>query len=131
MKPITIETITLHTIALPFVEPLRTSFGEEPFKSAILVELKTTDGVTGWGEVSTEIHPGYSSETMGTAAHVLPEFLLPLVLGKTVASPTEIPQLIASVRGHLMAKHGLEAWYPSAPAARAVTAVMSTLEGRG
>lgn len=109
MKPITIETITLHAIALPFVEPLRTSFGEEPFKSAILVELKTTDGVIGWGEVSTEIHPGYSSETMGTAAHVLPEFLLPLVHGKTVASPTEIPQLIASVRGHLMAKHGLEA----------------------
>ncbi|MCC6613230.1 MAG: o-succinylbenzoate synthase [Anaerolineae bacterium] len=105
----TIDTVALHAIALPFVEPLRTSFGEEPFKSAILIELKTTDGVTGWGEVSTEIHPGYSSETMGTAAHVLPQFLLPLVIGQTVASPTDVPALIASVRGHHMAKHGLEA----------------------
>ncbi len=109
MKPITIAEVKLHEIALPFVEPLRTSFGEEPFKAAILVELTTGDGVTGWGEVSAEIHPGYSSETMGTAAHVLPEFLLPLVIGQTVASPTDVPALIAPVRGHPMAKHGLEA----------------------
>lgn len=109
MQPITLASIHLHEIALPFVEPLRTSFGEEPFKSAILVELTTSAGVSGWGEVSTEIHPGYSSETMGTARHVLNEFLVPLLLGKTISSPTDIPALIGSVRGHPMAKHGMEA----------------------
>jgi O-succinylbenzoate synthase len=109
VQPITLASIHLHEIALPFVEPLRTSFGEEPFKSAILVELTTSAGVSGWGEVSTEIHPGYSSETMGTARHVLNEFLVPLLLGKTISSPTDIPALIGSVRGHPMAKHGMEA----------------------
>ncbi len=109
MKSITIETITLYEIAMPLVETLRTSFGEEPFKTAILVEVTTSDSVTGWGEVSTEINPGYSSETMGTAIHVLREFLVPALVGKTIGSPTEIPALMSSVRGHPLAKHGAEA----------------------
>ncbi len=106
---ITVKEIRLHSIALPFVEPLRTSFGEEPFKTAILVELITDGGVTGWGECTVEIRPGYSAETMGTAQHVLSEFLVPLLLGKTIHDATEVPALISSVRGHPMAKHGLEA----------------------
>jgi o-succinylbenzoate synthase len=109
MKPITIETIHLYEIAMPLVETLKTSFGEEPFKTAILVEVTTTDGVKGWGEVSVEIMPGYSSETMGTAIHILREFLVPAVVGKTVAGPTELPALMRATRGHPLAKHGVEA----------------------
>jgi O-succinylbenzoate synthase len=109
MKPITMESIALYEIAMPLVETLKTSFGEEPFKTAILVELTTTEGVVGWGEVSVEINPGYSSETMGTGIHVLREFLVPAVVGQTVASPTEIPALARGVRGHPLAKHGVEA----------------------
>jgi O-succinylbenzoate synthase len=108
MRPIHIRTIILHEIALPFVETLRTSFGEEPFKTAILVELLTDEGVTGWGEMSVEIHPGYSSETMGTAIHVGREFLLPRLLGVTIADPTEVRELLRPVRGHPLAKHGVE-----------------------
>lgn len=109
MQAITIESIRLHPIAMPLVEKLRTSFGQEPFKVAILVELHTTDGVVGWGEVSAEINPGYSSETIGTALHVLNEFLIPKVIGKTVTSPTEIPPMLKGSRGHPMSKHALEA----------------------
>ncbi len=109
MQSITIESIRLHPIAMPLVEKLRTSFGQEPFKVAVLVELHTTEGVVGWGEVSAEINPGYSTETIGTALHVLSEFLIPKVLGKTVNSPTEIPPMLKGSRGHPMAKHALEA----------------------
>ncbi|MFN8529885.1 MAG: o-succinylbenzoate synthase [Anaerolineae bacterium] len=109
MRSITVKDIRLHSIALPFVEPLRTSFGEEPFKTAILVELITDEGVTGWGETTVEIEPGYSSETMGTAQHILSEFLVPLLLGKKIGDATEVPHLIHSVRGHPMAKHAIEA----------------------
>jgi O-succinylbenzoate synthase len=109
MKPVTIKAVRLYPIALTLVERLGTSFGKEPFKSAILLELETAEGVIGWGEVSAEIHPGYSSETMGTALHVLNEFLLPKVIGKTVNSPTEIPALLKGSRGHPLAKHGVEA----------------------
>lgn len=109
MRAITVKAINLYPIAMPFVERLKTSFGEEPFKTALLVELLTDEGVTGWGECSAEINPGYSYETMGTAQHVLNEFLIPLMLGKRFASPTDVPDAIRSVRGHPLAKHAVEA----------------------
>ena len=109
LKAITIRSVQVYPLALPLVERLGTSFGNEPFKSAVLLRLDTEEGVTGWGETSAEINPGYSAETMGTSLHVLQEFLVPRVLGQCVRSATEIPPLLAQVRGHPLAKHGLEA----------------------
>ncbi len=109
MKSITVRSIELYPIAMPLVEKLRTSFGEEPFKAAVLTALTTEDGVKGWGESSAEINPGYSYETVGTSLHVLREFLCPALLGKTITSPTEVPSLLSAVRGHPLAKHSLEA----------------------
>jgi O-succinylbenzoate synthase len=56
--------------------------------------------------------PGYSYETTTTAWHILRDFLAPAVLGQEL---TDIPGLVAHyarVRGHSMAKAGLEmaAW---------------------
>jgi o-succinylbenzoate synthase len=109
MQTITIKDIQLHAIGMPLVERLRTSFGEEPYKAAVLVELHTDEGITGWGECSAEINPGYSYETVGTAFHVLSEFVIPALLGKTFSSATEVPQIISGVRGHPLAKHAAEA----------------------
>ncbi len=108
MQSITVKSIEQFSIAMPFVEKLRTSFGEEPFKTAVLIKLITDDGLVGWGEAPVEIHPGYSSETMGTADHVLREFLIPALLGQTVQSPTDVPALLSHTRGHPLAKHSLE-----------------------
>lgn len=108
MRSITVKSIEQFSIAMPFVEKLRTSFGEEPFKTAVLIRITTEDGLVGWGEAPVEIHPGYSSETMGTADHVLREFLIPALLGKTVQSPTDVPELLSHTRGHPLAKHSLE-----------------------
>jgi O-succinylbenzoate synthase len=109
MRSITVKSIRLYPIALTLVERLRTSFGEEPYKSAVLVALETDAGVVGWGESSAEMNPGYSYETVGTVQHVLSEFLFPALLGKTLHSATEVPALLSAVRGHPMAKHALEA----------------------
>ena len=107
-RSITIRSIQQYSIAMPFVETLRTSFGEEPFKTAVLVRLETDDGIVGWGEAPVEVHPGYSSETMGTAAHILREFLIPALLGQTVSDATEVPALLGHTRGHPLAKHSVE-----------------------
>lgn len=109
MQAITIQRIDAYPIALPLVERLGTSFGKEPFKTAILLRLETTDGVIGWGETSAEINPGYSYETMATAFHVLTQFLLPTVIGETIQHPSEMPTRMSSVRGHPLTKHGVEA----------------------
>lgn len=109
MNPITVRAVELYPIALPFVEPLKTSFGMEPFKGAVLVEVITTEGASGWGEASVAPQPGYSGETVATAYHILKHFLSPLLVGQTIADPYELRELIASVRDHHHAKHGLDA----------------------
>lgn len=117
-QAITLEKITLHPIGLPLVERLRTSASWEPFKSAVLVEVTTACGVTGWGECPTKMRPSYAYESMGTALHVLTEFLVPALAGATITSPARIPVLLAEIRGHPMAKFALEAavWDASAKA---------------
>lgn len=107
-RSITIRSIQQYSIAMPFVETLQTSFGEEPFKTAVLVRLETEDGLIGWGEAPVEVHPGYSYETMETAAHILREFLIPALLGKTLSDATEVPALLSHTRGHPLAKHSVE-----------------------
>jgi O-succinylbenzoate synthase len=109
MRPITIHAVHQYPIALPYVEPLKTSFGVEPDKVAILIEVVTTDGIRGWGEASVEIEPGYGAETVVTGLHMLTQFLIPKLLGKTINAPTEVPALIKSVRGNHHTKAGLEA----------------------
>jgi len=99
----------LHTVLLPYVQPFETSFGAETDKVAVLVELRTEAGITGWGECSIEHWPGYGSETAQTARHVLEQFMLPAVLGKTIEDPREFPRLIRRFRGHHHSRAGLEA----------------------
>ncbi|HLU11293.1 MAG TPA: o-succinylbenzoate synthase [Oceanobacillus sp.] len=108
MRSITIKDIVFYPVALPLVERLKTSFGEEPFKTAVIVVLHSEEGIIGWGECPVEIRPGYSYETMGTAQHVLQEFLIPALVGKTIRDATEVPEMLRSVRGHPLAKHGVE-----------------------
>lgn len=108
MRSITIQNIYYYPIALKFVEPLRTSFGEEPFKAAVLVEVVTSDGISGWGECSVELKPGYGPETIATALHILPNFLIPRLVGQTLERPTQTPQFLRSVRGNHHTRHGLE-----------------------
>lgn len=109
MRPITLLSVNLYPLHIPFLEPFVTSFGEEPFKAGILVEVNTLEGVTGWGESSVELYPGYGAETVVTGLHILEEFLIPNLSGALIQHPTEVPALLAHVRGNHHAKSGLEA----------------------
>ena len=108
MRPITIEDIRLHVIAMPLVELLTTSYGAEPFKSAIIIEARG-GGQAGWGESALKTQPSYGAETVLTAFHVLRDFLVPKLVGQTLASPTDVPALLRSVRGNHHARAGIEA----------------------
>lgn len=108
MRSVSVRQIDLFAIAMPFVEKLRTSFGEEPFKTANIVRLITDDGLVGWGEAPVEIRPGYIAETMETSRHILTEFLIPSLLGRTIDDPIAVPSLLAATRGNPLSKHALE-----------------------
>jgi O-succinylbenzoate synthase len=102
-----IEQIGLYHLRMPLVSPFETSFGRSDTRDCILIEINAS-GLTGYGECAADYDPGYSSETAGTSWHILQEFLVPSLLGKSFSSPTDFQNVFERVRGHLMAKAGLE-----------------------
>ena len=102
-----IECIELHHVEMPLVHPFETSFEREVTRPCILVAVHG-GGLTGWGECTAGAGPWYSSETIGTAWHVLRDFLIPAVLGQEVTSPADVVACFQRVRGHEMARAGLE-----------------------
>lgn len=103
-----IEKIELRHIKMELVSPFTTSMGTEYDEEHIIVRVDA-EGITGWGESVAEGTPFYSYETVTTAWHILQDFLIPSILGKDISSIDEAIQLYSKVRGHRMAKAGLEA----------------------
>lgn len=103
-----IEKIELRHIKMELVSPFTTSMGTEYDEEHIIVRVDS-DGLTGWGESVAEATPFYSYETVTTAWHILQDFLAPSILGKDISSIDEVITAYEKVRGHRMAKAGLEA----------------------
>ncbi|MCM2255086.1 MAG: o-succinylbenzoate synthase [Vicinamibacteria bacterium] len=110
-EPISLQRIELRVLALPMRQPFETSFGVAREKRFLLVSIHA-DGLTGHGECVADHHPGYLPETIGTAAHVLRDYLAPLAFAAPFATPQELVARLRPVRGHEMAKAALEmaAW---------------------
>ena len=102
-----IKRINLHHLRMTLRSPFETSFGRFDKRDCILVEAFTKD-LVGYGECVADRDPGYSYETCETAWHVLKDFLIPALLEEEIGEPTEIEQQLSFVRGHQMAKAGLE-----------------------
>jgi O-succinylbenzoate synthase len=102
-----VERIELRHVRLVLVAPFVTSMGVETDEEHVIVRVDA-GGVTGWGECVAGANPYYSYETTATAWHVLRDFLVPAVLGRDVTDPGDAIAPWARVRGHMMAKAGLE-----------------------
>jgi O-succinylbenzoate synthase len=103
-----LRQVVLREIRMRLLAPFETSFGATSERRIFLVEVDC-DGVTGWGEITAAETPFYSPETLETAWHILRDFLWPLLDGTEIHSAADIWGLLARVRGHNMAKAGLEA----------------------
>lgn len=102
-----IDAITFHHLRMPLVSPFETSFGRALDRDCILIEI-FAGAFTGLGECVADRDPGYSSETVSTSWPILRAYLAPALLGQPVPEPEEFQRLVAAVRGHQMAKAGLE-----------------------
>ena len=102
-----IERITLHHLRMKLQAPFETSFGRITRRDCILIEAHA-EGITAWGECVADRDPGYAYETSETAWHILRDYLVPAVLGQAIETPSGYHRLVAHVRGHPMAKAGLE-----------------------
>jgi O-succinylbenzoate synthase len=108
--PLAVERVELRTVRLPLHEPFETSFGSIDSRLIFLVSIKSGD-FTGWGEVVASEEPHYSYETVGTALHIIRDYLGPAIVSRPVESLSELGTRFEEFRGHNMAKAGLELAY--------------------
>ena len=103
-----IDRIKLYHIKMELVSPFVTSMGTETNVEHIIIKVDG-EGITGWGECVAGSNPFYTYETVQTAWHILSDFLIPQILGKNFSGVDEAIASRQKVRGHNMAKAGLEA----------------------
>jgi O-succinylbenzoate synthase len=125
-----IDRLELFHLRMPLVHPFETSFGRVWEKETILVRVDS-GGTTGWGETPVAAAPGYSYETVQTAWHITRDFLAPRLKGIEIARAGPIAEFFGSVRGHPMAKAGIEMAILDLFARAEGKPVWSLLGGRG
>jgi len=102
-----IEKITLNHLSMPLVSPFETSFGRSIERECLLITIRS-EGITGYGECVADRDPGYSYETTGTAWHIIKDFISPTILGEDVTDALDFQRKVDSIRGHHLAKAGVE-----------------------
>jgi o-succinylbenzoate synthase len=117
---IQLETIKLREIRMPLVHFFETSFGRTTERSIVLVEV-SAGGVSGWGEVTAGENPFYNEEWTESAWLILRDYVAPQVLHHKFERAADVGEQTSHIRGHLMARGGLEA---------AVWDLEARLEGR-
>lgn len=103
-----IEEIVLHKMKMRMKNPFTTSFGTQQDRLFILVEAKSDQGVSGWGECVTTGLPLYSEEFTESSWLMLEQFLIPLVVQTEVNHPDELYERFQMYKRNNIAKAALE-----------------------
>jgi O-succinylbenzoate synthase len=102
-----LDHVELRRITMPLLSPFETSFGREHVRDILLVQVSGPDSY-GWGECAAMSEPGYSSEYVDGAQHVIRHHLLPRLFAAEDLTAESVGPLLAGVKGHPMAKTALE-----------------------
>ena len=102
-----IERVEMRVVDVRLRFRFETSFGVEQDLHKLLVTL-VGDGVEGYGEFTGGVVPGYSSETTDTAWVALERFIVPRIVGREFATPGQLLEALAPIRGHDMAVAAVE-----------------------
>jgi len=103
-----IEKVILRQIRMPLVHFFETSFGRTQERDIILVEV-IGEGASGWGEVTAGENPFYNEEWTESAWLILRDYAAPRVIGRNLSGAEDVAPLMEHIRGHRMARGGLEA----------------------
>lgn len=103
-----LDEVELRRVAMPLVGPFTTAFGTQTARDVLLVRVRTSDGVDGWGECVAMSAPWYSSEYVDGAAEVIRRFLLPPLLDAAHLRAGEVSDRLDGIVGHRMAKAAIE-----------------------
>jgi O-succinylbenzoate synthase len=105
---IKLDRIVLRQIKMPLLHFFETSFGRTFTRDIVLVEV-ISDGVSGWGEVTAGENPFYNEEWTTSVWSIVSDYVAPRVLHRELNEPSDVLSLSSQVRGHYMARGGVEA----------------------
>jgi O-succinylbenzoate synthase len=103
-----IERITLRQLKMPLVHFFETSFSRTYSRDIIIVEVQS-EGLSGWGEITAGENPFYNEEWTQSAWMIARDYVAPRIVGKDLASASAVDPLTRHIRGHNMARGGVEA----------------------
>jgi len=103
-----IERIVLRQLRMPLVHFFETSFSRTYERNIIIVEV-VSEGVSGWGEITAGEHPFYNEEWTAAAWIIAQDYVAPRIVGKVLDSAEDVNGLTRHIRGHNMARGGVEA----------------------
>ena len=126
--PFRVDRIILRQIRMPLLHFFETSFGRTEARDIVLVEA-ASDGVSGWGEVTAGENPFYNEEWTASIWPLLVNYAAPRILHYPLESAAEVFDRMAHIRGHFMARGGLEAAVWDLEARRACVSLNQQIGG--
>jgi O-succinylbenzoate synthase len=106
--PFRIDRLVFRQIRMPLVHFFETSFSRTYQRDIVLVEA-ISGGLSGWGEVTAGEHPFYNEEWTASVWPLLLNYVSPRVLHHDFESAAQVYGRTAHIRGHFMARGGVEA----------------------
>ena len=103
-----VKSIVLHRVRVPFGEPFRISNGVVAEKESILIEVTTTDEMTGWGECAPMGGSFYSADTPDRSWQALTQELVPRLLESRTVDPHRAYLQLRELPGDAFAKAGID-----------------------
>lgn len=102
-----IDRIVLRHLKMPLVHFFETSFSRTYERDIVLVEV-LSEGLSGWGEITAGENPFYNEEWTDSAWLIARDYVAPRVIDREFAHAGEVNAATAHIRGHNMARGGVE-----------------------
>ncbi len=103
-----LDRIVLRQLRMPLVHFFETSFSRTYTRDIVVVEVQS-DGLSGWGEITAGENPFYNEEWTVSAWAIARDYVAPRILRRELASALDVDPLTRHIRGHNMARGGVEA----------------------
>lgn len=104
-----LEKLEISEIELPLKMPFETSFGRITRRRILLLRARDRSGLCGYGECAALEDPFYNAETADTAWLMITKYIAPMLAASNLQSAAQVAAALAAIRGHQMAKGGVEA----------------------
>jgi O-succinylbenzoate synthase len=103
-----LERIVLRRLRMPLVHFFETSFSRTYERNIVVVEV-VCEGLSGWGEITAGENPFYNEEWTESAWLIARDYVAPRVIGREISGAGDVDALTRHIRGHNMARGGVEA----------------------